>query len=116
METQMELKTFIKTALTDIIGAITEAQSEIDNGYIVPTVKNNYASIEHGISHLQTVDFEVCVTAEESKGSEGKLGVVSSIIGAGISGKSSVESSNVSKLKFSIPVALPIHEKQKKQS
>ena len=63
--------------------------------------------MKHGVSELQAVDFEESVTAEESKGSEGKLGVISSVIGAGIAGKSSNESSHSSKLRFRVPIQLP---------
>jgi hypothetical protein len=103
----MELRTFIKTALLDIINAVKDAQVEV-KGKIVPGgVKLNYESVKHGVSEIQVVDFEVMVEADESKGSEGKLGVVNSIIGAGIAGKSEsgVKHSNV--LKFRIPIKLP---------
>ncbi len=97
----MDLRTFVKTALLDIIGAVQDAQKETDDGTVVPSgIHKSYKSIEHGVSELQVVDFEVCVTVEESKGSEGKLGVMSSIVGAGIAGRSSNESSHSGKLRF----------------
>ena len=49
---------------------------------------------------------------EESKGSEGKLGVISSIVGAGIAGRSSNESSYSGKLKFRVPVQFPTSGKE----
>jgi hypothetical protein len=92
----------------DIIGAVQDAQKETDEGTIVPSgITKHYKSIEYGISDLQVVDFEVSVMVEESKGSEGRLGVISSIVGAGIAGRSSNELSHSSKLKFRIPVQLP---------
>jgi len=104
----MELRTFIKTALLDIVGGVTDAQSETKDGKIIPNISLSPESVKHAVSPLQTVDFEVCVTTEESKGSEGKLGVISTFVGAGIAGKSSNESSNSSKLKFRIPIEFPI--------
>jgi hypothetical protein len=104
----MELRTFVKTALLDIVGGITDAQNETEEGTIVPGgINKNYKSVKHGVSELQGVDFEVCVTAEESKGTEGKLGVVSSIVGAGVAGKSSNEQTQSSSLKFRVPIQLP---------
>lgn len=104
----MELKTFVKTALLDIIEAVQDAQTETPAGAIVPEgINRSFKSVEHGVSELQAVDFEVSVTAGEAKGSEGKLGVVTAIVGAGVAGKSSTESSNCSRLKFRIPVQLP---------
>jgi len=104
----MELRTFVKKALLDIIGAVKDVQAETEAGTVVPGgVNKNYESVKHGVSEIQAVDFEVSVTAEESKGSEGKLGVISSVVGAGVAGKSSNDTSQSSKLKFRIPLQLP---------
>lgn len=104
----MELRTFVKKAILDIVGGVQDAQAETEEGVVVPSgIKKHYEAVKHGVSELQAVDFEVCVTAEESKGSEGKLGVFNSFIGAGIAGKSSNESSNSSKLRFRVPIQLP---------
>ena len=104
----MELRTFIKNTLIDIVGAIKDAQSEIQGNVIVPDgVSTNFKSIEHGVSHLQSIDFEIVVEVDESKGTEGKLGVVSSFVGAGIAGKSSADKRNSNILKFRIPIQFP---------
>lgn len=105
----MELRTFIKTTLIDIIGAIKEAQEELGESVIIPgCVKNDYRSVEHGISPLQAIDFEVSVEADKSKGSEGKLGIVSSLVSAGVAGKKSVNNRQANIIKFRIPVCFPI--------
>jgi hypothetical protein len=63
----MELRKFIKTALLDIVGGVTDAQNEITSGDIVPNgINQSFKAIEHGISELQSVDFEVSVSAEET--------------------------------------------------
>lgn len=112
----MDLRTFVKTALLDIIGAVQDAQKETDDGTVVPIgINKSYKSIEHGVSELQVIDFEVCVTVEEAKGSEGKLGVMSSLVGAGIAGRSSNESSHSGKLRFRVPVQFPTSGKEPPQ-
>ncbi len=64
----MELRTFIKTALLDIIGAVTDAQDETEAGTIVPSgINKNYKSVEHGVSELQVIDFEVNVSESPSE-------------------------------------------------
>ncbi len=91
----------------DIINGVKDAQSETD-GFIVPAgINRTFKSVEHGVSELQVVDFEVMVEADESKGSEGKLGVVNSFIGVGIAGKSAAGTKQSNILKFRIPVNLP---------
>ncbi|MBU3950024.1 MAG: hypothetical protein KJ826_17620 [Proteobacteria bacterium] len=104
----MELRIFIKTTLLDIVNAVKDAQKEVGDSTIVPGgVASHFKAVELGISHLQTIDFEVAVEVDESKGSEGKLGVVSSFIGAGVAGKSSADKRQSNILKFRIPVQLP---------
>lgn len=103
----MELRTFVANALLDILGGVKDAQQAADTGVVVPAVKGTYQSVEHGISNLQVVHFEVNVRAEESSGSEGRLGVVTALIGAGVSGKSSSESGQASRLSFSVPIQFP---------
>ena len=103
----MELRTFIKTALLDIINAVKDAQTETDTPIIPAGVNNSFESVKYGIIEIQVVDFEVMVEVDESKGSEGKLGVVNSFIGAGISGKSAKGNKQSNVLKFRIPIKFP---------
>lgn len=107
----MELKIFIKEALKDIIGAVHEAQSEIEGGEIVPRVGSQFKSIELGINEIQPIEFEVTVNVDEKKGSEAKLSVVAAVIGGSVQGKSDSSSGHAAKLKFNIPIRLPSHVK-----
>lgn len=109
----MELASFIKNSLLDIINAVKDAQAEAGGGVVAPGIKTSTATVEHGTSNLQVVDFEVAVGFDESKGSEGKLGVVSSLVGVGIAGKSAAEKRHANVLKFRIPIRLPTSRKIK---
>ena len=106
----MELKTFIKEALNDIIGAVEEVQSSNLKGKIVPS---DYAGVnaakagDLGILKTQPIEFEIMVSINEKEGSEAKLNVVAAIIGGHIKGESNSSLENVSKLKFKIPIKLP---------
>jgi len=103
----MELRTFVKTALIDIINGLKDAQNECVDAVIVPKQHTGLAYVSAKISPLQVIEFEVSVIAEESKGTEGKLGVVNSLINAGVAGKSEKGTTSASILKFSVPVFLP---------
>ena len=103
----MNLRDFIKEAIVDIIGGVEDAQDTLKNGKVVPDVLNNYKSVETGISHIQTVEFEVSVTANEKSGNEAKLNVVAAIVGGGIKGQSDSSAGHAAKLKFKIPIELP---------
>jgi len=103
----MELKEFISQALLDIVGGIEDAQTKTPSGRIVPSgVKNDYKSVEAGISELQAVDFEVTVTADERSGTEAKLSVVAAVVGGGVKGESAKSGGHVATLRFRVPMLL----------
>jgi hypothetical protein len=105
----MELRTFISRALLDIVNGVADAQGESKDTEIIPSVNTAQMFVEMGITQYQLVKFEVQVRVDESKGSEGKIGVVSSIIGASMAGKSSNESEHTTTLHFSVPVMFASH-------
>ena len=107
----MELRKFIKEALVDIIGAVTDAQAEIELGEIVPDVGDTFKSVETGINEVQSIDFEVTVTTEKHAGSEAKLNVVAAIVGGGVKGQSDSGTEHASRLRFKVPVRLPRHNR-----
>lgn len=109
----MELRTFVTQALLDIVNGITDAQREASVGVIVPPLKQTFATIETGLSAYQLVRFEICVRVDETKGKEAKIGVVSSLIGAGMATNNAKASEHSSTLQFSVPVNLPMSMKSK---
>jgi len=106
----MELRTFITKALLDIVHAVADAQQQSEDTQIVPNANMGEQFIEMGVTPLQVVKFEVQVRIDESKGREGKIGVVSSLIGASMAGKSSNESEHTTTLQFSVPVLFSKHK------
>lgn len=103
----MDLRTFIKTALLDVVNGISDAQIATEEGTIVPEVSIAQSWVQMGITKIQVIDFEVLVRAEETKGSEAKIGVVAGVFGGGVKGQSSADNSHESKIKLRIPVQLP---------
>ncbi len=104
----MELKTFIKETLKDVLGAIHEAQEEIEHGQVVPNLnEQGWKGLETGLTSFQVIDFEVSINAVEQEGSEAKLNVVAAVIGGSVAGDSSNTSEHTAKLNFKIPVKLP---------
>jgi hypothetical protein len=103
----MELRTFTKKTILDLIGGVTDAQQEAPDDCVVPSVSNTFKSVETGISDLQGVEFEVVVRAEQTKGSEAKLTVLTSIIGGGVKGQSGEEAGHTATLRFKVPIRFP---------
>ncbi len=101
----MELRSFIKETLKDVLGGIHDAQQEITNGEIVPALnEQGWKGLETGLTSIQAISFEVSVNVVEQEGSEAKLNVVAVVIGGGISGNSSSTAEHTAKLSFKIPV------------
>jgi len=107
----MELRDFISKALQDIIGAVQDAQKKVPDGCVVPAIKTTFQAVQHGVSEIQAVEFEVTVRADERAGSEARLSVVAAVIGGGVKGESGKSGGHDATLRFRIPVRLPSGEK-----
>lgn len=113
----MELKEFIKTALTDIVSAVRETQEEVkEYATIAPLVglgdKKSAVGMQDGVAHISNIDFDVAVTTETKENTEKgiKAGIkVASVfnIGVGSNGDATETYQNISRIRFSIPVLLP---------
>jgi hypothetical protein len=69
--------------------------------------KSGYVFSQGGLP-IQKVDFDVAVTAAEKTGTKGTIGVVMGAIGLGSQGESANSKTNDSRIKFSVPIALPV--------
>ena len=108
----MELKEFIKTAISDITGAISELQDELANGAIVnPTLPNPIANttmvVNDEIRPIERLQFDVAVTASESSQIDGNAKAGISVFGAKIGTATSANEQSASRLTFSIPILYP---------
>lgn len=111
----MELKEFIKTALSDITNAVSELQTELQNGAIVsPSVPNPIANVtvidpqDDKINRpISKIDFDVAITVGSTDNIEagGKVGI--QIFSAKLGGNNEKHTENVSRITFSVPVVLP---------
>ncbi len=114
----MELKDFIKTALTDIVNAIDEAQSEVgDKATIMPygRKKDERGRDIGRKADFTNIDFDIAVSSAsgENATTKGKGGItVTGFAGIGLSKGAEVTNSteNVSRIRFSIQIILPHHE------
>lgn len=108
----MELKEFIKAAITDITDAISELQGELENGAVVsPSVPHSVEgkTVCQGDYNrlISDIDFDVAITvgSTDSIGGKAKAGI--QIISAKMSGNTESRMENVSRMSFSIPVIYP---------
>lgn len=108
----MELKEFIKAAITDITEAVSELQDELDNGAIVnpslpKPIEFKTLTVNNEIRQIEQLSFDVAVTASEESGIDGQAKVGISIFGAKIGSATSAKTENASRISFVIPVVFP---------
>ena len=110
----MNLKEFIKGAITSISEAITESQTELGTKGIIVNperLANSQTTGEKilasdGWRYAQTLEFDVSVGVEEQSEMDGKGELkVAGIINIGGGGKENSVNQYQNRLKFSIPVA-----------
>jgi hypothetical protein len=117
---KMELKDFIAETLSQIVAGVAEAQTKVTSsgGQVSPHVRNPHEDKlgalygrTNGGNPVIFVDFDVAVTADQGTGTKGGIGVVAGIFNLGSSGQSNENLQIANKIKFKIPVALPLqHE------
>ena len=112
----MDLKDFVVGTLTQIVDGVREAQSRTQHlgAKVNPHISTEASLvIRHGIFYAdgqasQLVHFDVALTAMEGTGTKGGIGVVAGVFTLGSTGQSQAENTSVSRVKFSVPLVLPI--------
>jgi len=118
----MELREFVSETLKQIIDGIVEAQKYAGQhgGAVNP---HSMISAGDGVqtpvirllkSHqpLHEVEFDVALTSTEGTETKGGIGVFFGPISAGSGGKSSEGQTSMSRIRFSVPILLPIQQGQ----
>lgn len=111
----MELKEFVSEVLTDIFEGVADAQERISDigGEINPAVKTGMNGVVYApdrqTSHktLCVAEFDVALTVSDKEQKGGKIGVLLGSIGVGGGRSEGVETSQITRVKFSVPYKLP---------
>lgn len=109
----MELKEFVRSTLLEIVEGVSEAQKALIEGgstaLINPGASQDLKrAIVDGRPMLQQVEFDVAVTVTETSemGIGGRLSIVAASIGT--QRGRSAESSEVSRVRFHVPITLAV--------
>lgn len=111
----MDLEKFISTAIVQIVRATVSAQKEVADvgAWVNPavvsaasgsTVVKDESGLEH---HVREIQFDVAITAGDEQTAGAGAGITVLGLKLGADGKVAYENSTVSRVQFSIPVALP---------
>jgi hypothetical protein len=115
----MELKEFVSRTLTQLIAGVKDAQAEAKtmDAHVNPhLMKNEVTGKEPRIiipigniaQPIFLVDFDVAITASEGSSAKGGLGIFVSSVGIGGQGESKSTSSQESRIRFVVPISLPL--------
>lgn len=115
----IELKDFISETIKQIAMGIETASKEcadydvIINPNITIGSSGDYCIPRepehvHIQRRVQSLDMEISVVVSESKEKQGKAQIGISSIGAGINRSNNTQSANENKVRFSIPICLPM--------
>lgn len=109
----MELKDFIKAAITDITEAVSDLQGELKNGAVVSPSMPAPISLktlkQDGKNRLiSNVDFDVALTIGNVDTIEGHAGLgLLQVFSAKVDGGNESKTEHISRIRFSIPVIYP---------
>lgn len=115
----MELKEFVSEVLTDIFEDVADAQERIADkgGEINPAIKtgamgstfvpDSLRQKQAAHKTLCVAEFDVALTVSDKEQKGGKIGVLLGSIGVGGGRSEGVETSQITRVKFSVPYKLP---------
>ena len=119
----MNLEDFISQSLTQIAKGIEKANTELSESDAIVSPKNVKDVQKNNISTfgniklkngewsvVQEIVFDVAVTASQGTESKAGAGISVGAITLGGVGKEDSQNTSVSRLKFSIPMLLPLNE------
>ena len=116
----MDLREFVGQALSQVIEGVLDAQKALGQAgkFINPELSTQQGPLQKQGHHvsiqgqlMQSIEFDVAVTATEGTGTKGGIVVVAGMFALGSQGQSTAESSVVSRIKFAVPVTLPYGER-----
>lgn len=116
----MEIREFVKTALTDIANGVQDAIAELETMQSVAVVNPmslNAGTIPNGYYRdrpVQKVEMSIAVTASDETSKGGKVGLNVVAFSAELNAsKTATANSSVSTITFSVPIALPFNPLKK---
>jgi hypothetical protein len=110
----MKLQEFIAETLKAYIAGVKDAQeyaAEYDARVNPPTLPGD-TRVQRRQSDapqdVQDVEFDVAVTSSEGSTTKGGAGIFVAAIGMGVQAKADTTNSSISRIKFKVPVGLPV--------
>jgi len=114
----MELREFLSSTLAQLIEGVVQAQEFAKNRGVEIFPKEGFPSDFEKMSRtmktkrlVNIIEFDVAVVVVENKSLSGGIGIMVPEWNLGYHAKIDTEKSTVNRIKFSIPIVLPVQEK-----
>lgn len=113
----MKLKDFVTQSLVDILEGIKDAQQKEVGCFVSPSSIGNHNFPENrrveNSQRIQStvVEFDVAISAETEDEGQAKVGFINVISGS-LGAKLNTKETNVSRIKFSVPIIFPENRKK----
>lgn len=112
----MELKEFVSQTISQIIEGVNEAgemaknHGATVNPHIVSSASEmgKQGMLWGGGQPIQIIKFDVALTVTQGTGTKGGIGIVTGVVSLGSTGESQSANTSVSRVQFSVPIALPV--------
>lgn len=110
----MNIKDFVADAITQVVEGVAAARESVaEHGAsagsdpVYGNVRENKIMSDAKGRTVTLVEFDVALTAGDSRETKGGIGVFLGAVGVGSQGVSHNESSSLSRIRFSVPIVLP---------
>ncbi len=115
----MNIEDFVRETLVQITTGVVQAQRQLDSSGALVNPDMHFIGKDHSIGEakhragevVSLVEFDVAVRVAEGKETKGGIGVVAGVISLGSAGKSDSSSGSETRIKFKVPLLLPVHKK-----
>ncbi|HXC57259.1 MAG TPA: hypothetical protein VNU97_18305 [Rhizomicrobium sp.] len=107
----MNLEDFVSDSIVEIVSGIKNAQDRLKTKGIVAAINPVWAHLGLGEKNIQSLEFDVAITAASKdqleRGAGASIGI--QVVGANIGAKkqATTENSSISRVKFSLPFIPP---------
>ena len=112
----MELREFVAETLRQLIDGVAVAQGYATEHGATVNPSDIWYQADQGVVKIQDratgalvqeINFDVAVTANDGTKTKGGIGVFAGAVGLGSQGQSEASNQSISRIRFSVPLALP---------
>lgn len=120
----MQLRTFVTTALTEIISGVKDAQlvanasreGQVNPLLLLQGTGGGALSVPNGCAlsaqkqSIHLVKFDVAITLERGTETKGGIGIFMGAVGIGSQGESTNSQTSLSRIQFEVPISFPYQD------